>query len=206
MSDESHRDPKTGRFKKGFSGFKGHRIRKRGALLPHEWAEAVLEAAAHPVEVTDRTGKVEKLPAYAVALRQLAGLSTQRDKHAMRQFVAAITEASKTMQAHQKRRFDRLGLYLQSVDEGKPWPLDEAEAAFYQELADEAGMGIKIEAFDPQKAPTPVCSEDVTAVLADPGVVSALRNGGTFDANTQHTIIRRALWAYEAQRFKTRHG
>ncbi|MDX2276955.1 MAG: hypothetical protein NW206_16010 [Hyphomonadaceae bacterium] len=204
MTDDSGRDPKTGRFKKGFSGFKGRTAKKPQTLLPHEWAEAVLEAAAHPLEVTDRRGKIVKLPAYAVSLRQLASLSTQRDKHAIRQFNAAITEAAKTLQAHKKRQFERLGLYLQSLDEGKPWPLDQAEAAFYQDLANQAGVHIKIEAYDPSKRPAEVGAEDVAAVLADPNVASALRSGGAINADAQQAIIRRALRAYEAHRFSTK--
>lgn len=203
MSQGSGRDPKTGRFKKGFSGFKGRTAKKSNALLPHQWAEAVLDAAAHPIEVTDRRGRIEKLPAYEVALRQLAALSTQRDKNAMRQFVAAITEASKTLQAHKKRQFERLGLYLQSVDEGKPWPLDEAEAAFYQDLADQAGLHITIEPFDPAKRPELVHTEDVKAVLADPSVTQALLRKGASTSESE-TIIRHALRAYEGHRFKTR--
>jgi hypothetical protein len=201
MSEEYPRRSKTtGRWQKGHSGNpKGRREKARDVLLPHQLATATLNTAARPVEIRDADGRVQRLSAYEVVLRQLAAAAAKGDKASIRLFSNLVTDAGKTIEAHTQRKFDRLGAYLRSVDEGRPWRLDASEAQFYQELAEQAGIEVTIRASDDE--PDIVRAEDIDAVLGEPGLqrlLGAAENGLTGDA--QRAIVRRTLRAFQQLR------
>lgn len=201
--DDGGRCKTTGRFKKGFSGrqlAKRDTTKAPAPMLPHEVAGAILAAADQPIEIRDRDGKLRRLPAIDVVLRQLAASAAKGDKASMRLFTNAITEAAKTIHAHQQRQFDRLGRYLRSLDEGAPWPLDPAEAALYQDLADQAGLNIVIKPSAPSPTPPPVRADEVDGVMSDHIVRTAIRNAQREQSEGAHrALVRRILEAHRAQ-------
>jgi len=198
--DDPGRCKTTGRFLKNFSGnSKGRSEKTRQPLLPHQLAAATLDAAAYPVEVRDADGKVQRLAAYEVVLRQLAAAAAKGDKASIRLFTNAVTDAGKIVEAHTQRQFDRLGAYLRSIDEGRPWRLDATEAQFYQELADQAGYDVTINSSGDE--PDTVAPEDIDAVLAEPGLQSLLdAPDNRLTDETRRAIVRRTLRAYQQLR------
>lgn len=194
----------TGRFLKGYSGrgfAKQVEKRPREPMLPHELAAALLEAASQPIDVKDRNGRTRRLPAHEVVTHQLAAAAARGDKSAMRLFTNALTQAAKTVQTHAQDQSDQLGAYLRSVDEGAPWRLDATEAAFYQGLADQAGLEITITPYDPHARPEPVSAQEIDATMADAEVQILLRKvSQSLRRDEQRALVRCVLRADRARR------
>jgi len=199
---EGDRSKKTGRFYKGRTGNPNGRPRKPKAdTLPYELAKEVLAAGQHPIDVKDRGGRAKKLPALQVVLRQLSVAAAKGDKTAARLFMTYTNNAARTMEQRSQRQFERLGAYLRSVDQGKPWRLDAAEAAFYQRLADEAGIEATIRAEETQDGPAPLTQGEITAIVQTPNLWRSLGSKQTFVSDSDRAeIVRRAIYAYRKYR------
>jgi hypothetical protein len=196
------RSSKTGRFNKGHSGNTKGRPPKPGAeTMPYELAKEILKAGAFPIPVKDGEGKSTTLPAFQVVLRQLAVAAAKGDKTAARLFVTYTNNAAHTIEARKERQFERLGAYLRSLDEGRPWRLDATEAAFYQRLADEAGIVATIKAHDASGEPEPLDAAEMDAITNLSTVWRAAeRDGRTLNESDRNEIARRVIRAFQEGR------
>lgn len=209
MSDDDNngRCKRSGRFLKGHSGNKsGARAKADNPLLPHELAASILKIARKPVDVKGPDGKPQRLPAHEVVFHQTTAAATQRDKAARREFNNAVSDATKTLQAYEQRRYQRLGAYLRAIDEGNPWRLNEAEAAALQEIADEAGYPIRIEAYDPNAQAEPITAQMIDAVTSDAKIQAMAQLGlnSAFPPDKLRGLVRRTIHVFEAERAKRR--
>lgn len=191
------RDPKSGRFNRGHSGNKNGRPKKRAYddVLPHDLALTVLKAGAVVVDVKDQDGETQRLPVFEVVLRQLAIAAVKGDKSAAKAFINYTAAAARITEVRMQQRSERLGAYLKSIDEGTPWRLEEAEAAFYQELADEAGFPIEVKPHNAADEEAALDSADIDAIVANPKVWKAVRNH-SLDFRTKRELIRRIIYAH----------
>jgi hypothetical protein len=94
---------------------------------------------------------------------------------------------------------------LRSVDEGAPWRLDAAEAAFYQQLADQAGIEVTIRPYDPEERPEPIRAEHIDAVSSDGKVSFIFRSElGCKNKDIERALIRRVMQVDRAQNVRGR--
>jgi hypothetical protein len=198
------RSKKTGRFVKGRSGNTSGRPKKeKGETLPYELAQEILSAGAMEFEIVDKkTGKKQKLTALQVMLRQLAAAGANGDKTAAKQFVGYLNNASRTIDAQKQRQFERLGAYLKSLDDGKPWPLDEAEAAFYQRLAAEAGLTVKIQAHRAKQEVETLTAEELDLIVAKANLDLVVGLTSAVSASTIAEMARKIIYAERARQIE----
>lgn len=193
-----NRSKKTGRILKGRSGNpKGRPPKPKGDTLPIELAEAILKIGATEFDIVNKkTGRKEKVTGIEAMLKQLVIAGANGDKSASKQYMTYAANAARTMEARNKLLSERLGAYLRSVDEGRPWKIDDNEAAFYQRLADEAGMAITIRPYQANPKIENLTPEELEGILA----LAKLRNKfdkriDTLNDSDLATIARHLIYA-----------
>ena len=159
---------KTGRILKGRSGNPRGRPRKsKGDVLPFELAQDILSAGAIEFDIVNKkTGRKEKVTGIQAMLKQLVISGANGDKSAAKQYMTYVNNAARAVEARTQRLYDRLGAYLKSLDDGRPWRIDAAEAALYQRLADEAGMSVTIRAYEHNPQVEPLSAEELNAIMS----------------------------------------
>ncbi|MEJ0060845.1 MAG: DUF5681 domain-containing protein [Terricaulis sp.] len=188
----ANRSKKTGRFLEKQSGNLGGRPPKpKGAALPFEIAQEFMAAANIKLDITTK-GKREKISAREAASRQLALAAAKGDKTALRLFHAQLKESAATLAERNRIQTERLGAYLKARDEGRAWPLDESEAAFYQRKADEAGLPVTIKATGLEDKVEPLTEGDLELFFQEIKKKTSLFNVG--DSQLKD-VIRRAVYA-----------
>jgi len=194
----SDRSKKTGRILKGRSGNPRGRPRKTlGEALPFQLAQEILKAGAIEFDIVNKkTGRKEKVTGTQAILKQLVIAAANGDKSAAKQYMAYLNNAARTVEARAQRLYDRLGAYLKSVDEGRPWKLDATEAAFYQRLADEAGIKVTIRAYEDRGAIEPLSAAEIETIVKESKLraILAKRNVNVFDSDLAE-IARRVVYA-----------
>jgi hypothetical protein len=192
------RSKKTGRILKGRSGNpRGRPPKAKGEALPFELAEEILKAGAIEFDIVNKkTGRKEKMTGTQAMLKQLVIAGANGDKGAAKQYIAYLNNAARAIEARSQRLYDRLGEYLKSVDDGRPWRLDATEAAFYQRLADQAGMVVTIRAHDETATVEALTREEIEAVLKIADLRGAMGDAivSVFDHDLA-TIARRIIYA-----------
>jgi len=201
----SDRSPKTGRILKGRSGnLHGRPKKPKGEALPFELAQAILAAGATEFEVVNKkTGRKEKVTGINAILKQLVIAGANGDKGAARQYMTYVNNAARTVELRAQRLYERLGAYLKSVDDGRPWKIDANEAEFYQKLADEAAMRVTIQAYDHKPTVESLTAEELDGVLELANLRLAL--GDRFNQIQESdlkTIARRIIYAERRQKLR----
>lgn len=192
------RSKKTGRILKGFSGNPGGRPSKpKNETLPFQLAQDILKAGSQEFEVINhKSGRKEKLTGVQAMLKQLVIAGAKGDKSAAKQYMAYINNAARTIEQRTQRLYDRLGAYLKSVDEGRPWRLNQREAAFLQGLADEVGMGVTIRAWEDKPKVEALTAEELDAIVAGANLRHALGDRiVSLNDNDLAEIARRVVYA-----------
>lgn len=199
------RSKKTGRILKGRSGNpRGRPHKAPGEALPFELAKEILKAGAIEFDIVNKkTGRKEKVTGTQAILKQLVVAAANGDKSAARQYMTYLNNASRTIEARTQRLYDRLGAYLKSVDEGRPWKLDATEAAFYQRLADEAGMQVTIRTHEDSGIVEALSAEEIETILKFANLRGTLGDKlvNLFDGDLA-TIVRRVVHAERRQKLR----
>lgn len=189
----NNRSKRTGRILKGRSGNPNGRPRKKGESMPIDLAKQVLAAGETKIQGM-KNGRKHTFTAWEASLQQLAIAAAKGDKAALRLFTAHMARAADTIAERKRQEQERLGAYLKARDEGRAWPLDEVEAAYYQRVAKEAGLPMQFRAAGAEEKVQQLTEAYLSYIMESAKLRDRIRTQFVSDGQLEE-IARRVVYA-----------